>query len=194
MTPLLAPLCAARGIARHPRCLANPGPPWLGRPLAPLAISPSFPFDSATLSASLFFFVFFKSPRAFSLTARELAKVTQVGLQGSEAAGAEGRSGFPRDSGPWIPPSLVVCPCVASARSKSWAWGAERLGRREIGAPRDWGAERALQPGLHHHVTDDMVHGLSARDIPPHPFPGSRRAQLVRRRHACRRAVSSLSR
>jgi hypothetical protein len=59
--------------------------------------------------------------------------------------------GFPGDSVPWIPGSLVVWSCAASARSKSWAPV----------------SERAVNPGLV--PPRERRHGrrLEVRDVPP---------------------------
>jgi len=45
--------------------------------------------------------------------------------------------GFPGDPGPWIPSSLSVWSCAASARSKSWAPVSERAVNPGLVPPRD---------------------------------------------------------
>jgi len=68
--------------------------------------------------------------------------------------------GFPGDSGPWSPSSLVVWSSAASARSKSWAPVSER------GSPRE-PCIRVPPPRERRHG-----HGLEVRDIPSGPCPG----------------------
>jgi len=75
--------------------------------------------------------------------------------------------GFPRDSVPWIPSSLVVWSCAASARSKSWAPVSER------GSPRE-PCIRVPLPRERRHG-----HGLSVRDIPSGPCPGPKTSSAV---------------
>jgi hypothetical protein len=90
--------------------------------------------------------------------------------------------GFPGDSVPWIPSSLVVRSSAASARSKSWAPVSER------GSPRE-PCIRVPPPRERRHG-----HGLSVRDVPSGPL--SRAEDELGSREgvqALRRAVSSLS-
>jgi len=91
--------------------------------------------------------------------------------------------GFPGDSGPWSPSSLVVWSCAASARSESWAPVPER------GSPRE-PCIRVPPPRERRHG-----HGLVVRDVPS--GPSSRADDELGSREgvqALRRAVSSLSR
>jgi len=91
--------------------------------------------------------------------------------------------GFPGDSVPWSPPSLVVWSSAAEARSKSWAPVSER------GSPRE-PCIRVPPPRERRHG-----HGLEVRDVPE--GPSSRADDELGSREgvqALRRAVSSLSR
>jgi len=75
--------------------------------------------------------------------------------------------GFPGDSGPWSPSSLVVWSSAASARSKSWAPVSER------GSPRE-PCIRVPPPRERRHG-----HSLEVRDVPYGPRPGPTTSSAV---------------